>query len=168
MSGQEGSENKECPPFAEVMVEYFNDSLEVSFDIIQHMVHDNLALLSKISEERGSADWICDVKEELGRADEICNIALNILYRETLPSLIKDSDIKKSAGDLRVAVQELWYVHEDLKELLQKGDDEKLAKDAVGSAAAARDKLETMLSIMIGSISISAAELKNYGYVSRR
>ena len=167
MSGQEGSENKECPPFAKVMVEYFNDSLEVSFNIIQHMVHDNLALLSKISEER-SADWICDVKEELGRADEICNIALNILNREMLPSLIKDSDIKKSAGDLRVAAQELWYVHEDLKKLLQKGDDEKLARDAVGSAAAARDKLETMLSIMIGSISISAAELKNYGYVSRR
>jgi len=167
VSGQEGSENKECPPFAKVMVEYFNDSLEVSFDIIQHMIRDNLALLSKISEER-SADWICDVKEELGRADEICNIALDILSYETLPSLIKDSDIKKSAGDLQVAVQKLWYVHEDLKELLEKGYDEKLAKDAVGSAAAARDKLETMLSIMIGSISISAAELKNYGYVSRR
>jgi hypothetical protein len=167
VSGQEGSENKECPPFAEVLVEYFNDSLEVSFDIIQHMVHDNLTLLSKISEER-SADWICKVKEELGRADEICNIALNILNRETLPSLIKDSDIKKSAGDLRVAVEELWSVHEDLKELLEKGYDEKLARDAVGSAALALDKLETMLSIMIGSISISAAELKNYGYVSRR
>jgi len=167
VSGQEGSENKECPPFAKVMVEYFNDSLEVSFDIIQHMIHDNLALLSKISEER-SADWICNIKEKLGRADEICNIALNILNREMLPSLIKDSDIKKSIGDLQDAVQELWYVHEDLKELLENGYDEKLVRDAVGSAAAARDKLETMLSIMIGSISISAAELKNYGYVSRR
>ena len=167
MSGQEGSENKECPPFAKVMVEYFNDSLEVSFDIIQHMIHDNLALLSKISEER-SADWICNIKEKLGRADEICNIALNILNREMLPSLIKDSDIKKSIGDLQDAVQELWYVHEDLKELLENGYDEKLVRDAVGSAAVALDKLETMLSIMIGSISISAAELKNYGYVSRR
>jgi len=167
VSGQEGSENKECPPFAKVMVEYFNDSLEVSFDIIQHMIHDNLALLSKISEER-SADWICNVKEKLGRADEICNIALNILNRETLPSLIKDSDIKKSIGDLQDAVQELWDLHEDLKELLENGYDEKLVRDAVGSAAVALDKLETMLSIMIGSISISAAELKNYGYVSRR
>ncbi len=167
MSGQEGSENSECPPFAKIMVEYFKDSLEVSFDIIQHMVRDNLALLSKISEERGSADWICDVKEELGRADEICYIALDILSYETLPSLIKDSDIKKTEGDLEVAVQELWYLHDDLKKL-QEDDDEKLAKDAVGSAAAAREKLETVLGIMIGSISVSAAELKNYGYVSRR
>ena len=151
MSGQEGSENKECPPFAEVMVEYFNDSLEVSFDIIQHMIHDNLALLSKISEER-SADWIGDVKEELGRADEICKIALDILSYEMLTNLIKDSDIKKSAGDLPDAAQELWYVHEDLKELLQKDDDE---------------KLESFLSVMIGSIAISAAELKNFGYISK-
>ena len=165
MSGQQVSENKGCPPFAEVMVKYFNDSLEVSFDIIQHMIHDNLTILNKISEERNE-DWIADVQEELGRADEICYIVLDILSYETLPTLIKESDIKKYGGDLQDAVQDLWYVHEKLKEL-QKEYDEDLAKKVVESAVGARRKLESMLLTMIGSIAVSTTELEKYGYVQR-
>ena len=166
MSGQSGGENDECPPFAKVMVDFFKDSLEVSFDIIQHMIHDNLAILHQISEVRNDK-WIGDVKKALGKADEACTIALYALSFEGLVELIDEPDIiKNHGGNLRVAVQELLYVHEDLKKL-QNEYDEKLVKDVVEASSIASDKLEGMVELMIGNIAINAGMLKNYGYVRR-
>ena len=160
MSGQSGGGNNECPPFAKAISEFFKDSLEVSFDIIKHMIDDNLAILSKISEERNDK-WISDLRKVLGKAEEVCDIAFDIVTYEILSSFIKESDIKKHEGDLQNAVQDLWYVHENLK-VLQKEDNEELAEKVVEAATGALDNLENMLFTIIGSINMSVGELKSY------
>jgi len=160
VSGQSGSGSNECTPLMKTIAEYFNDSLEVSFDIIKHMIQDNLAILSKISEERNDK-WVSNLKKVLGEADEVCDIAFDIVTYETLSSLINESDIKKHANYLQNAVQDLWYVHENLKEL-QKEDNEELAEKVVEAAAGALDNLENILFTIIGSINMSVLELKKY------